>query len=179
MNKITVITGALVLLAGGYFFGSSDKQEPTVIKMTQEPKAEFTSEGSEEGRYAVLVMASAAATDPDSDPSPNRPRILNNSMRDNGKNPSPAVPARFMEDMDKGRLAYYGVFAGCQAYSSRMIGPPTQIIQSLYMDDPKGSAECAAKPVRKRQDYPEMPPRGHLDQETLLAAADFMPGVEK
>ena len=189
--------------------------------------------------FTDFSLASNAATDPDSDPSPNRPRILNNIMRDNGKNPSPAVraalatqlelrgpdiidtvgmddgcilnperyrtlgldrygdcefantstvasymlpepvPARSMEDVDKGRLAYYGVCAGCHAYSSRMIGPPTQIIQALYMDNPQGIAEYAAKPVRKRQDYPEMPPQGHLDQETLLAAAEFMLGVEK
>ena len=189
--------------------------------------------------FTDFSLASNAATDPDSDPSPNRPRILNNIMRDNGKNPSPVVraalatqlelrgpdivdtvgmddgcilnperyrtlgldrygdcefantatvtsymlpepvPARSMEDVDKGRLVYYGVCAGCHAYSSRMIGPPTQIIQALYMDNPQGIAEYAAKPVRKRQDYPEMPPQGHLDQESLLAAAEFMLGVEK
>ncbi len=63
--------------------------------------------------------------------------------------------------------------------SSRIIGPPTQIIQALYMDNPQGITEYAAKPVRKLQDYPEMPPQGHLDEETLLTAAEFTLGVEK
>ncbi len=84
-----------------------------------------------------------------------------------------------MEDLDKGRLAYYGVCAGCHAYGSRMIGPPTQILQALYMDNPEGIAEYAANPVKKRDDYPEMPPQAHLDAETRLAAAKFMLSVEK
>jgi cytochrome c551/c552 len=84
------------------------------------------------------------------------------------------VPPRSMEDLDKGKLAYHGVCAGCHAYNSRMIGPPAQIIQALYMDDPEGIAAYAANPDRKRQDYPEMPPQSHLDEETRLAAARFM-----
>ena len=72
------------------------------------------------------------------------------------------------------KLAYHGVCAGCHAYNSRMIGPPAQIIQALYMDDPEGIAAYAANPDRKRQDYPEMPPQSHLDEETRLAAARFM-----
>jgi hypothetical protein len=55
-----------------------------------------------------------------------------------------------------------------------MIGPPTQIIQALYMDNPEGIAEYTANPVKKRDDYPEMPPPSHLDDETRLAAARFM-----
>lgn len=89
------------------------------------------------------------------------------------------VPPRSMEGLDKGRLAYYGVCAGCHAYSSRMIGPPTQILQALYMDNPQGIADYAANPVRKREDYPEMPPQAHLDPETRLAAAKFMLSVDK
>ena len=84
------------------------------------------------------------------------------------------VPPRSMEDVDKGKLAYYGICAGCHAYNSRMIGPPTQIIQALYMDNPEGIAAYAANPVKKREDYPEMPPQAHLNEETRLAAARFM-----
>ena len=184
--------------------------------------------------FTDFALAGNAARDPDSDPYPNRPVILNNLMYDNGKNPSPIVraalatelmtrgpdiadtvgmedgciqnperfrtigldkygdcsisttanvasytlpepvPPRTMEDLDKGRLAYYGVCAGCHAYGSRMIGPPTQILQALYMDDPEGIAAYAANPVKKRDDYPEMPPQSHLDEETRLAAAKFM-----
>lgn len=184
--------------------------------------------------FSDFSLASNAATDPDSEPNPNRPKILNNIMRDNGNNPAPMVrawlagnletrgpdivdivgmddgcilnperyrtigldkysecdfdttanvasytlpepvPPRSMEDLDKGKLAYHGVCAGCHAYNSRMIGPPAQIIQALYMDDPEGIAAYAANPVRKRKDYPEMPPQSHLDEETRLAAARFM-----
>jgi len=184
--------------------------------------------------FTDFTLAGNAANDPDSDPNPNRPKILNNIMQNNGNNPAPVVraalaavltttgpdivdtvgmndgcilnperyrtigldkyaecefsttanvasytlpepvPARSMEDMDKGKLAFYGVCAGCHAYGSRMIGPPTQIIQALYMDNPEGIAEYAANPVKKRDDYPQMPPQSHPDDETRLAAARFM-----
>lgn len=184
--------------------------------------------------FTDFSLASNAATDPDADPSPNRPKILNNIMRNNGTNPAPLVraalaavlesngpdivdtvgmddgcilnperfrtigldkysecefattaniasytlaapvPPRSMENLDKGKLAYYGICAGCHAYNSRMIGPPTQIIQALYMDNPEGIAAYAGNPVKKRDDYPEMPPQSHLDEETRLAAAKFM-----
>ena len=59
---------------------------------------------------------------------------------------------------EMGKRAYYGVCAGCHAYNVRMIGPPTQVIQALYMDNPEGIVEYITAPVRKREDYPEMPP---------------------
>ncbi len=184
--------------------------------------------------FTDFTLAGNAANDPDSDPHPNRPKVLNNIMQNNGSDPAPVVraalaavltttgpdivdtvgmddgcilnperyrtiglekysecefsttanvasytlpepvPARSMENVDKGKLAYYGVCAGCHAYSSRMIGPPTQIIQALYMDNPEGIAAYAANPVKKRDDYPEMPPQSHLDDETRMAAARYM-----
>jgi cytochrome c551/c552 len=184
--------------------------------------------------FTDFSLATSAATDPDSEPNPNRPKILNNIMRNNGDDPEPMVraflatqleargpdivdtvgmddgcilnperyrtlgldkygecefastanvasytlpepvPPRSMEDLDKGKLAYYGVCAGCHAYDSRMIGPPARIIQAIYMDDPQAIADYAANPERKREDYPEMPPQSHLDEETRLAAAKFM-----
>ncbi len=189
--------------------------------------------------FTDFSLASNAATDPDSDPYPNRPVILNNIMQNNGNNPAPVVraalaammtttgpdivdtvglddgcilnperfrtiglgkysdcefnttmnvasytlpepvPPRSKEHMETGKLVYYGVCAGCHAYNSRMIGPPTQIIQALYMDNPEGIAAFAANPEKKRPDYPEMPPQGHLDQETLMAAAEFMLKIKK
>jgi len=119
--------------------------------------------------FTDFTLAGNAANDPDSDPNPNRPKILNNIMQNNGNNPAPVVraalaavltttgpdivdtvgmndgcilnperyrtigldkyaecefsttanvasytlpepvPARSMEDMDKGKLAFYGV----------------------------------------------------------------------
>jgi cytochrome c551/c552 len=84
-----------------------------------------------------------------------------------------------MDDLDKGKLAYYGVCAGCHAYDSRMIGPPTRIVQTIYMDDPQAIADYAANPERKREDYPEMPPQAHLGEETLLEAAKFMLNIKR
>jgi hypothetical protein len=55
-----------------------------------------------------------------------------------------------------------------------MIGPPVQAIQALYMDNPQGLADYIAKPVKKRADYPEMPPQDYLDAETRLAVAQYM-----
>jgi parallel beta-helix repeat protein len=189
--------------------------------------------------FTDFSLVTNAANDPDAEPNPNRPKILNNIMQNNGNNPAPMVraflatqletrgpdvvdtvgmddgcilnperfrtlgvdqygdcefantsnvvsytlpepvPPRSMEDIDKGKLVYYGVCAGCHAYNSRMIGPPTQIIQALYMDNPRGIADYAANPVKKRDDYPSMPPQGHLDDETLLEAAKFMLNIEK
>ena len=48
MNKIAVLAGAVVLLAGGYYLGTANRPEPTVIKVPSTPKAEFVSEGSSE-----------------------------------------------------------------------------------------------------------------------------------
>ncbi len=184
-------------------------------------------------------LATNARVDPDSEPNPNRAKILNNIMRDNGNNPAPMVraalatelltrgpdivdtvgmddgcilnperyrtvglgkygecefsstynvasymlpepvPPRSKDHMEKGKLAYYGICAGCHAYSSRMIGPPTQILQALYMDNPEGIAAYAANPVKKREDYPEMPPQSHLDEDTLLAAARYMLEIKR
>lgn len=184
--------------------------------------------------FTDFSMASNAATDPDSDPFPNRSVILNNVMRNNGGSPAPVVravlatmletrgpdiidttgaddgcvlyperfrtiglgkygecsfdtttniasyllpdpvPPRDLAGLDTGQLAYYGICAGCHAYNSRLIGPPVQLVQALYMDNPEGIAAYVADPVRTRPDYPEMPPQSHLDYETRLAVANFM-----
>jgi hypothetical protein len=67
-----------------------------------------------------------------------------------------------------------GVGAGCHAYSAKMIGPPTQIIQALYMDNPQGIVDYITNPVKKRDDYPEMPPQNYLSEEVRMAAAQYM-----
>ena len=51
---------------------------------------------------------------------------------------------------------------------------PVQAIQALYLDNPQGLADYIAKPVKKRDDYPEMPPQDYLDPETRLAVAKYM-----
>ncbi len=91
------------------------------------------------------------------------------------------VPARVegqAEIAEVGKRLYSGVCAGCHAYNVRMIGPPTQIIQVLYADNPQGIADYVANPVKKREDFPAMPPQGHLNPEHRLAVAKYMLGVK-
>ena len=84
------------------------------------------------------------------------------------------VPPRDIDPSERGKYVYMGICAGCHTYNGRMIGPPVQIIQALYMDNPQGIADYIYNPTKKRDDYPEMPPQNYLDPETRLAAAKYM-----
>lgn len=84
------------------------------------------------------------------------------------------APARELTAQDRGKLVYYSVCAGCHAYNVRMIGPPTQIIQVMYTGNPQGIADYIANPVKKRDDFPSMPPQAHLSPEQRLAVAQYM-----
>jgi parallel beta-helix repeat protein len=86
----------------------------------------------------------------------------------------PPVPPREIDLADRGKVAYMGICAGCHIYTGRMIGPPVQVIQALYMDNPQGIADYIAAPTKKRDDYPEMPPQDYLDPETRLEVAKYM-----
>ena len=88
------------------------------------------------------------------------------------------VKPRSNDEMEKGKLAYYGICAGCHAFDIRMIGPPTQVIQALYKGNAQGLADYMANPVKKRDDYPEMPPQAHLNAETRLAVANYMLSIK-
>jgi cytochrome c551/c552 len=80
---------------------------------------------------------------------------------------------------EMGKRAYYGICAGCHAYNVKMVGPPTQIIQALYMDNPQGIVDYISSPVKKREDYPEMPPQNYLSEDVRMAAAKYMLQVTK
>jgi parallel beta-helix repeat protein len=84
------------------------------------------------------------------------------------------VAPRAIDPSEKGKIAYLGICAGCHTYTGRMIGPPVQIIQALYMDNPQGLADWISAPTKKRDDYPEMPPQNYLDAQTRLAVANYM-----
>ncbi|WP_340681095.1 parallel beta-helix domain-containing protein [Paraglaciecola sp.] len=84
------------------------------------------------------------------------------------------VAPRIIDTAEKGKMAYLGICAGCHTYTGRMIGPPVQVIQALYMDNPQGLADWISQPTKKRDDYPEMPPQNYLDGETRLAVATYM-----
>jgi parallel beta-helix repeat protein len=86
----------------------------------------------------------------------------------------PPVPPRVIQPEERGKVVYLGICSGCHIYNGRMIGPPVQVIQALYLDDPQGIADYIARPVKKRDDYPEMPPQDYLDPETRLAVAQYM-----
>lgn len=89
-----------------------------------------------------------------------------------------AVEPHAFNEAEKGKMAYFGICSGCHAYNLRMIGPPVQVIQALYMDNPEGLAEYINHPVKKRDDYPEMPAQDYLDPAMRLAAAKYMLGVD-
>jgi parallel beta-helix repeat protein len=84
------------------------------------------------------------------------------------------VPPRDIKPSERGMIAYLGVCTGCHAYNGRLIGPPIQTIQALYMDNPQGLADYIANPIKKREDYPEMPAQSYLGDETLLAVAKYV-----
>jgi parallel beta-helix repeat protein len=84
------------------------------------------------------------------------------------------VAPRVIDPSERGKVVYEGICAGCHTYTGRMIGPPVQIIQALYMENPQGISDYINKPIKKRDDYPEMPPQNYLDEETRMAAAKYM-----
>ena len=90
----------------------------------------------------------------------------------------PSVSPRKIDPADRGKVAYLGICSGCHIYNGRMIGPPVQVIQALYLDNPQGIADYIAKPVKKRDDYPEMPPQDYLDPQTRIAVAKYMLDVK-
>jgi len=47
------------------------------------------------------------------------------------------------------------------------------------MDNPQHIADCVPNPTKKRDDYPEIPPKNYLDAETRLAVAKYMLEVKK
>ena len=87
------------------------------------------------------------------------------------------APPRPLTTADRGKLIYSSVCAGCHAYNVRMVGPPTQIIQALYAGNPQGIADYIASPVKKRPDFPPMPPQNHLSADLRLAVANYLLSV--
>jgi len=89
----------------------------------------------------------------------------------------PPVEARAKSTPEeRAKVTYMAICAGCHTYTGRMIGPPVKIIQALYMDNPQGIVDYITNPVKKREDYPEMPPQNYLDEETRMAVAKYMLG---
>ena len=74
----------------------------------------------------------------------------------------------------KGRMTYLAVCTGCHAYEGVLHGPSVRSIQALYANNPDALAQYASEPVRKRNDFPEMPPQNYLGEQTLDAIAHYI-----
>ncbi|HAZ94870.1 MAG TPA: cytochrome-c peroxidase [Porticoccaceae bacterium] len=81
---------------------------------------------------------------------------------------------RVIASSERGEIAYLGVCAGCHSYTGRLIGPSVQVIQAMYAGNPQGLATYINAPIKKRENFPEMPAQNYLDPETQLAVAKYM-----
>ena len=88
------------------------------------------------------------------------------------------APARTIAKDEQGKITYLGICTGCHSYTGRLIGPPIQTIQALYRENPQGLADYIADPIKKRDDYPEMPPQDYLDPQVRLAVAKYVLEVD-
>ena len=86
---------------------------------------------------------------------------------------APVAP-RSVSKQELGELTYYGICAGCHAFGSRLIGPPTQIIQAIHNGNPQGIVDYINNPKNLREDYPEMPPQDYLPEDAKLAVAEYI-----
>ena len=84
------------------------------------------------------------------------------------------VPPRSVSKEELGELTYYGVCAGCHALGTRLIGPPTEILQAIHHDNPQGIVDYITAPKNLREDYPEMPPQNYLSEEAKMAVAEYI-----
>ncbi len=74
----------------------------------------------------------------------------------------------------KGRLTYLAVCTGCHTYNTVLHGPSMQAIKAMYTDNLAGLKSYIENPVRKRQDFTEMPPQAYLGKETIDAIANYV-----
>ena len=81
---------------------------------------------------------------------------------------------RVIAPSERGEIAYLGICAGCHSYTGRLIGPPVQLIQAMYKDNPEGLAAYINAPIKRQPNYPPMPAQNYLDTETQLAVAHYI-----
>lgn len=92
--------------------------------------------------------------------------------------PEPVSPRSVSKD-ELGELTYYGVCAGCHAFGTRLIGPPTEIIQAIHNDNPQGIVDYITNPKNLRDDYPEMPPQDYLSDDAKMAVAEYILSIKE
>lgn len=118
------------------------------------------------GRYLTLGLESFGNCEPVST------KAVNSYML-----PNPVAP-RDVSITDKGKLAYYGICAGCHSLNNQIVGPEVRAIQAIYKNNPQGIVDYINNPVHKRPDYPEMPSQKHLPEDVKQAVAEYMLQIE-
>ncbi len=86
---------------------------------------------------------------------------------------NPVVIAESDPQVIKGEKVFKTVCIVCHALDKRLVGPPIQEIAEIYKGNPKGIAEWAKAPGKKRADYPPMIAVPMPDDD-LLAAGAYM-----
>jgi parallel beta-helix repeat protein len=86
------------------------------------------------------------------------------------------VPTQRFTLEQQGRLTYLAVCTGCHSFNNRMVGPPMVAARALYIGKPQALADWMAHPVKRRSDYPEMPPQGYIPADVRLEVAKYILG---
>ncbi|MCP4459398.1 MAG: cytochrome-c peroxidase [Cytophagales bacterium] len=86
---------------------------------------------------------------------------------------NPVAP-RDISKIEMGKLAYYGVCAGCHSYNNIIVGPSVKDIQTIYPDNPEGIVEYITNPYKKRPNLVEMPSQKYLPEDVRKAVAEYM-----
>ncbi len=86
------------------------------------------------------------------------------------------VPTTHLTLEQRGRLTYLAVCTGCHSYNNRLIGPPMVAARALYIGKPQALADWMAHPVKRRSDYPEMPPQKYIPPDVRLEIARYILG---
>jgi cytochrome c551/c552 len=91
---------------------------------------------------------------------------------------NPVAP-RDLSDVEVGKMAYYGICAGCHSYNNKIVGPPIKDIQMIYNGNPQGIVDYITNPTDKRPGYVEMPSQKYLPLEVREAVAEYMLSVKE
>jgi cytochrome c551/c552 len=119
------------------------------------------------GRYVTLNLGSFADCEASST------KGVKSYMLDN-----PVAP-RDLSDVEVGKMAYYGICAGCHSYNNKIVGPPIKDIQMIYNGNPQGIVDYITNPTDKRPGYVEMPSQKYLPLEVREAVAEYMLSVKE
>ena len=68
----------------------------------------------------------------------------------------------------------FATCAACHAADHRLVGPSLREIAGIYAGNPEGIVTWAKAPGKKRPDFPQMPPFGHLGEGQLKQIADYI-----